>query len=109
MEFVPISIDKFVTLHLRRNPNWNKSELERSLKLALNDYKSGIKCGCGNDIWVIGSAFTGRGCFTCITGESDPSGDYEIRGADIKTIGVSGFFNDVDDGFDEENDSEIPF
>jgi hypothetical protein len=29
-------------------------------------------------IWALGSAIAGRGCFTCITGESSPTGDYEI-------------------------------
>jgi len=30
---------------------------------------------------VIGSAFVGNACFTCITGEADPSDDYEIAEA----------------------------
>jgi hypothetical protein len=30
---------------------------------------------------VIGSAETGHACFTCITGEADPSEDYEIAEA----------------------------
>lgn len=110
MEFVPISIEKFVALHLEKNPNWNKSELERSLKLALNDHNNGVTCECGNDIWVIGSAFAGRGCFTCITGDSEPSGDYEIRGATLKTFGISSFLNDINEGFEEETEEdEIPF
>jgi hypothetical protein len=29
-------------------------------------------------IWALGSAIAGRGCFTCITGESSPTGDYEM-------------------------------
>lgn len=35
---------------------------------------------CGNDpIWVTGSALVEWcGCFTCITGESDASNDYEV-------------------------------
>ena len=35
-------------------------------------------CECGEPIWVIGSAVAGHACFTCITGEATPSGDYEI-------------------------------
>ena len=42
--------------------------------------KSGVKCSnCGRPIWAIGSALEGwDGCFTCITGESNSSEDYEI-------------------------------
>ena len=49
-----------------------------SLQRALQDYNNGIKCSCGNDIWVIGSAISGNACFTCITGESFPTDEYEI-------------------------------
>lgn len=45
---------------------------------ALKDFRNGIKCECGNDLWVIGSAFIGNSCFTCITGDSFRSDDYEI-------------------------------
>lgn len=68
-------------LHLKSNPSENKNDLEKRLKSALNDYKNGIKCSCGNDIWVIGSAAVGNSCFTCITGESEPTDDYEIDSA----------------------------
>lgn len=45
----------------------------------LQAYKRGITCHCGNPIWFIGSAITERySCFTCITEESDPDGDYEF-------------------------------
>ena len=67
-----------------------------------------IKCHCGNDIWVIGSAMVGNSCFTCITGESRPSDDDELESAVIKSksrkgqrhiddIGptkIAGFFDD---------------
>jgi hypothetical protein len=52
--------------------------LEKSLRRAINDRKKSVKCYCGNDIWIIGSAIAGNGCFTCITGESFPTDDYEI-------------------------------
>ncbi len=68
-------------LHLKSNPSENKNDLEKRLKSALNDYKNGIKCSCGNDIWVICSAAVGNSCFTCITGESEPTDDYEIDSA----------------------------
>jgi len=63
---------------LKSNPSESKTDLEQRLKSALTDYQNGIKCSCGNDIWVIGSAATGNGCFTCITGESAPTGDFGI-------------------------------
>ncbi len=84
MEFKKISIDKYVKLHLKNNPSVNKMDLEKRLKGALKDYKNGVKCSCGNDIWVIASASVGNRCFTCITGESMPSGDYELDSAIIK-------------------------
>lgn len=55
--------------------------MEKRLKSALKDYRNRIKCSCGNDIWVIGSAVVGNSCFTCITGESEPTDDYEIDSA----------------------------
>jgi len=39
----------------------------------------GELCDCGNPIWIIGPAITGKGCFTCITVESDCSDDYEAE------------------------------
>jgi len=81
MGFKGISIDKYIKLHLKSNPTENKADLERRLKTALRDYQKGVKCSCGNDIWVIGSASVGNGCFTCITGELIPIDDYEIKSA----------------------------
>ncbi len=59
-------------------PGTSRKEIETGLEAALKDYKSGVKCDCGNPIWVIGSAITGNACFTCITGEAVPDSDYEI-------------------------------
>jgi len=81
MGFKRITIDKYIKLHLKNNPTENKANLERQLKNALKDYRNGVKCSCGNDIWVIGSASVGNSCFTCITGESMPIDDYEIESA----------------------------
>jgi hypothetical protein len=78
MGFTPISIDKFIKKHLENNPAENEKDLRKHLNSALAAYNKGIKCSCGNDIWVLGSAFTGNSCFTCITGESYPDSDYEI-------------------------------
>lgn len=78
MGFVAISIDKYIKKHLESNPSENEKDLRKNLNSALADYNKGVKCSCGNDIWVIGSAFAGNSCFTCITGESQPDSDYEI-------------------------------
>ncbi len=116
MGFAPISIDKYVAKHLANNPSENKADLIKRLKSALNDYNEGIKCSCGNDIWVIGSASVGNCCFTCITGESYPTDDYEIDSAikkrenkkgrrhidDIDPTKIAGFFDD--DGYEINTD-----
>jgi hypothetical protein len=74
----PISIEKFVKIHLRKNPNENEKVLRVRIEAALDDYKNGIKCQCGKDIWIVGSASSPFGCFSCISGKEHPSGDYEI-------------------------------
>jgi hypothetical protein len=112
MGFVPISIDKYIKKHLESNPSENEKDLRKQLNSAIADYNKGVKCSCGNDIWVIGSAFTGNSCFTCITGESQPDSDYEIDLAIKKNVNkkgqrhidtmdkkqIHGFFDD--DGFE---------
>lgn len=112
MSFKSISISEYIKKYLKNNPNNNEEELKISLNIALSDYKKGIKCICGNDIWVIGSASVGNKCYTCITGESQPNEDYEIESAliksgnskstknidDINVFEISGFFDD--DGFE---------
>lgn len=110
MAFVPISIDAFVKKHLEVNPKENPKDLRKQLNRALAAYKSRVKCSCGNDIWVVGSAFVGNSCFTCITGEDEPTGDYEINSAikkrekglrhidDMDPTKIAGFFDD--DGYE---------
>ncbi len=116
MGFKKISIEKYIELHLDNNPTEKKANLEKQLKNALKDYQKGIKCLCGNDIWVIGSASVGNNCYTCITGESMPIDDYEIDSAiikrenrkglrnidDIKPSKIHGFFDD--DGYEINTD-----
>ena len=102
MGFKKISIEKYVQLHLKSNLLENKNDLEKRLKSALNDYKSGVKCSCGNDIWVIGSAYVGNSCFTCLTGESEPTDDYEIDSAINKQANRKGQRH-----IDKMNPSEI--
>ena len=76
--FIPVKLDKFVEKYIKSNQGTSRKEITNSLKAALSDYKSGIKCDCGNPIWVIGSAVVGKACFTCITGEAIPDNGYEI-------------------------------
>jgi hypothetical protein len=77
-QFAPISIEEYVSLHVKNNPDEDRELLERNLKEALVYALSGKKCECGNVIWVIGAAYAGYQCFTCITGEASPDNDYEI-------------------------------
>jgi len=90
MGFIPISINAYIKKHLKNNPSENGKDLRKRLNSALADYKKRIKCSCGNDIWVIGSASVGNSCFTCITGESYPTDDYEIESAIIKRESIKG-------------------
>jgi hypothetical protein len=116
MGFVGISIDRYIKKHVKNNPSENEKELKKRLNSALKDYHKGVKCSCGNDIWVIGSASVGNSCFTCITGESEPDSDYEIDTAIIKRENkkgqrhidqidksqIHGFFDD--DGYEINTD-----
>ncbi len=116
MGFVPITTDKYVEMHLKNNPSEKEADIRKRLKSSLDDYKNGIKCSCGNDIWVIGSASVGNSCFTCITGVSYPTDDYEIVSAikkrenksgrrhidDIDPTKIGGFFDD--DGYEINSD-----
>ena len=74
----PISIDRYVKIHLKKNPNENEKVLRVRIEAALDDYKNGVKFQCGKDIWIVGSASAPFGCFSCITGREHPLGDYEI-------------------------------
>jgi hypothetical protein len=86
MKFIPITLENYIELHLKSNPTENKLAITKKLKNALKSYKSGKKCACGNVIWVIGSAFTGLCCYSCLTGESEPHNDYEIDVAMNKEV-----------------------
>jgi hypothetical protein len=74
----PISIDRYIKIHLKKNPNENEKVLRVRIEAALDDYKNGVKCQCGKDIWIVGSASAPFACFSCITGKDHPCGDYEI-------------------------------
>jgi len=79
--WTPISIDKFIKVHLKKNPNDNETALKMRIEAALDYYKNGLKCQCGKDIWIVGSITAPFGCFSCITGKDHPGGDYEIDSA----------------------------
>jgi hypothetical protein len=78
MGFVPIGMDEFVKLHRKSNPGERPDEFISLLRRSVADALQGARCHCGAPIWAIGSAVVGNACFTCITGEADPSSDYEI-------------------------------
>ena len=79
--FTPISLEDYVEKHLTSNPDVDRQDFEESLRYALASARAGERCECGGPIWVIGSAVVGLSCFTCITGEAVPSGDYELAEA----------------------------
>jgi len=78
MPFVPIELEDFVRMHVKGNSNEDAKDLRARLRSAAAARKAGETCHCGNPIWVTGSAFTGHGCFTCITLEAVPDNDYEL-------------------------------
>jgi len=108
MGFISISINKYVEKYLINNPSESEMDLRRRLDSAIEAYRNGVRCSCGNDIWVVGSAALGNSCFTCITGESHPNEDYEIdlvikkrestqgrkNVAEMDKTQIKGFFDD---------------
>ena len=84
MSFVPIKLGDYVRLFPKSNRGENAKAVTARLRSALEAYKAGERCDCGEPIWVVGSAEAGHSCFTCITGEADPSEDYEIAEACYK-------------------------
>jgi hypothetical protein len=79
--WTPISIYKYVKIHLKKHPNENEKVLRVRIEAALDNYRNGVKCQCGKDIWIVGSATAPFACFSCITGKAHPAGDYEIDSA----------------------------
>lgn len=63
------------------NPGTDRSDLMERLRWASKQARAGVRCQCGNPIWVIGSAEVELSCFTCLTGEAQPSEDYELEDA----------------------------
>lgn len=52
----PISIDKYIKIHLKKNPNDNEKTVKMRIDAALDFYNRGLKCQCRKDIWIVGSA-----------------------------------------------------
>jgi hypothetical protein len=88
--FTPIRLEKYVDLHLRANPEVDRTDLIERLQFAIDAYKKGIRCRCGAPLWIIGSAEVGLACFTCITYEAVPDHDYEIDVAEAGASQISG-------------------
>jgi len=86
MSFAPIPLEEWVRKFVKSNPGENAQDVAARLRKTLEAYKAGARCQCGEPIWVIGSAEAGHACFTCITGEADPSHDYEIAEACDKPV-----------------------
>lgn len=80
--FTSIHLREYVELHLRANPNVQRTELIQHLKSTIAARGAGVCCPCGAPIWIIGSAQFGLGCFACITRQTEPEQDYEINVAD---------------------------
>jgi hypothetical protein len=76
--WIPITIDEYVKLHLKKHKNENEKVIRVRIEAALDDYQKGVKCKCGNDIWIVGSASTPEGCYTCLSGKRHPAGEFEI-------------------------------
>jgi hypothetical protein len=78
-QFIKISMDSFIEKYKKSNPQEDVKKLRNDILYFRKLKTAGTKCDCGNPIWIIGSAILGKGCFTCITKESDYSNDYEIE------------------------------
>lgn len=79
---ISISITDFVKQTVDANSDANAADLTDSCREMLRLKRNGATCLiCGNaPIWAAGSAVTGTAmCFTCMTGDSDDSEDYEIE------------------------------
>jgi hypothetical protein len=71
---------EFLQSYEKDNPDEDVRMFQDALTEAVVAKQDGSVClQCGQPIWAIGSAVVGwKGCFCCITGESDDSEDYEV-------------------------------
>jgi hypothetical protein len=79
--FKLIAKDEYVDLFVKANPSDCRRDVIARLDDAIAAHRGGRRRHCGEEIWIVGSAEAGYGCFTCITGESAPDNDYEIEGS----------------------------
>lgn len=83
--FTPIKLHDYVELYLQANPGTVRAEVVQQLESTIRAVRTGARCQCGAQIWIIGSAQTRLGCFRCITGQTAPYHDYEINVDDEDT------------------------
>jgi len=95
MGFKPISIEDYLKKYLAINLNADKDEIETKLNTALTKFHLGEKCPCGNDIWVIASAFIDNCCYSYLTGKSESDDDFKIDTAIVKNQ-KDEYFTDYD-------------
>lgn len=79
--FTPVRRNQFIKQYLEKNKDADSDTLRAALEDALAAWRQGVRCACGQPLWVAGSAVAGYGCFTCITGSAQPDGDPEIEEA----------------------------
>lgn len=79
--FRPVSVDQFIKQYLHNNKGADSDTVRAGVEDALAAFRQGVRCACGNPLWVAGSAVAGYGCFRCITGSAQPDGDPEIAEA----------------------------
>ncbi len=73
--FVPISLDEAVERHVKLNGG-DPVKVRTEFQTAIAKKKDGAKCiVCGQPVWARGNCDM---CFSCTTGESDASEDYEF-------------------------------
>lgn len=92
--FKPIGLEEFINQYLADNPSQDRDALRRTFEEVLRAYRRGKRCDCGNPLWVVGSVFGRPGCFSCITGEAAPDGNWEI---DEACAEPGGFITPLDD------------
>jgi hypothetical protein len=68
--FVLISIAQYIPHHIKSNPGEPRAVPGAALQESLKAAEYEVCCDCGEPIWVVLGSTTGRGYFTCITGQS---------------------------------------
>lgn len=77
--FLPISVEEYIDLCLENSDGFSGEELRHLLSDSLYAFRQGVRCKCGNPLWVIGSAITGEyGCYKCLIGQDSSEAVFEI-------------------------------